>query len=178
MSSSPKYIPHYTVTDYRQWEGDWELWQGIPVAITPRPFASHQRCSLRLAQALLMAVEAAGCPAEVLQEVDWIMSDDTVVRPDIIVICGSLPERYVTHTPAIVVEILSPSTADRDQNEKRHLFEQYGVVHYLIVDPDTNRIERFHRDAEGNLLPTESENRLEFTICNDRHLTLNLDSVF
>jgi Uma2 family endonuclease len=178
MSSSPKYIPHYTVADYRQWEGDWELWQGIPVAMTPSPFASHQRCSLRLARALLMAVEAAGCGAEVLQETDWIMSDDTVVRPDVIVICGPLPQRYVTQPPAIVAEILSPSTADRDRNEKRRLFEQYGVVHYLIVDPDTNRIERFHRDAVGNLLLIEPGNPLEFVICDDCHLTLNVDSLF
>lgn len=32
------------------------------------------------------------------------------------------------------------------------------MVPYLIVDPDTNRIERFHRDAAGNLLPIESGN--------------------
>jgi hypothetical protein len=25
MSTVPRYIPHYTVEDYRRWEGDWEL---------------------------------------------------------------------------------------------------------------------------------------------------------
>lgn len=33
MSSDIHYQPHYTVDDYRRWEGQWELWFGTAVAI-------------------------------------------------------------------------------------------------------------------------------------------------
>ncbi|WP_261344782.1 hypothetical protein [Neorhodopirellula pilleata] len=29
MTALRKYVPHYTFADYRTWEGDWELWDGI-----------------------------------------------------------------------------------------------------------------------------------------------------
>jgi hypothetical protein len=31
MSTAPRYQPHYTVDDYRLWEGRWELWHGLDV---------------------------------------------------------------------------------------------------------------------------------------------------
>ena len=89
MSTAPRYLPHYTVADYRLWEGDWELWEGIPVAMTPSPFGRHQELTVKLAAALLGAVEASGCEAKVLAEIDWIIADDTVVRPDVVLVCGA-----------------------------------------------------------------------------------------
>ena len=32
------YKPRYTVDDYESWAGDWELWQGTAIAMTPSPF--------------------------------------------------------------------------------------------------------------------------------------------
>ncbi|MCO6456326.1 MAG: Uma2 family endonuclease [Pirellulaceae bacterium] len=178
MSGAPRYIPHYTVADYQQWDGDWELWQGIPVAMAPSPGGPHQRCSLRLARALLEAVEAGGCRAEVLQEIDWIISDDTVVRPDVVVICGEVPKKYLTQPPAIVAEILSPSTADRDRNEKLRLFEDQGVNYYLILDPEHGAVECFELDEAGRLMPAAVRDPHQFTICGDCHLTLDTGTVF
>lgn len=36
------YIPTYTITDWKLWEGDWELIKGTPVAITPAPLNKHK----------------------------------------------------------------------------------------------------------------------------------------
>ena len=33
MSSVPRYTPRYSVSDYQLWEGDWELWDGIAIAM-------------------------------------------------------------------------------------------------------------------------------------------------
>jgi Uma2 family endonuclease len=178
MSTAPRYIPHYTRSDYEQWEGDWELWQGIPVAMTPSPFGRHQNCSLRLARALLDAIEVAKCEAVVLQDVDWIISNDTVVRPDIIVLCGDVPEGHVTQSPALIVEILSPSTALRDRNQKRDLYQDHGVEYYLIVDPNDLTIEAYHRNDQGHYEPLQSVNAYEFTLCDDCHIQLDPASIF
>ena len=150
MSTAPRYIPHYTLADYQQWKGDWELWQGVPVAMTPSPFGPHQTCGARLVASLVSVIREANCEAVVLYEIDWIISDDTVVRPDILVLCGEVPERHVTESPALVVEILSPSTAERDRNEKRSLYEDHGVIYYLIVDPNEHTFEAYARNDRGD----------------------------
>ncbi|PAY15578.1 hypothetical protein CKO51_31115 [Rhodopirellula sp. SM50] len=85
MSAAPKYIPHYTVNDYLGWDGDWELWSGIPIAMSPSPFGRHQAVASRVAYELRKAIIESDCQAEVLPEIDWIVSDDTVVRPDVVV---------------------------------------------------------------------------------------------
>ncbi len=38
-----KYMPRYTIDDYKLWEGDWELIDGIPFAMTPSPFGKYQK---------------------------------------------------------------------------------------------------------------------------------------
>lgn len=43
-------IKHYTLADYLQWQGDWELIQGRPVAMTPSPGVTHQRICLKIAR--------------------------------------------------------------------------------------------------------------------------------
>jgi len=178
MSTVPRYLPHYTVTDYEQWEGDWELWQGIPVAMTPSPFGRHQRCSLRLARSLLTAIEAEDCKAEVLQEIDWIISDDTVVRPDVVVLCGDAPERHVTESPALVAEILSPSTADKDRNDKLRLYEDNGVDYYLIVDPNQKALTSYLRNEQGKFCLIEPADALVLTSCVDGEIAVDVASIF
>jgi hypothetical protein len=37
MSSAVKILPHYTYVEYEQWEGQWELIEGIPYAMSPLP---------------------------------------------------------------------------------------------------------------------------------------------
>ena len=43
MNLAKKYPPSYTYEDYRLWEGDWELIEGVPYAMAPSPFGRHQR---------------------------------------------------------------------------------------------------------------------------------------
>ncbi len=42
MSSGIKILPHYTYEDYCQWEGRWELIEGIPYAMSPAPVPGNQ----------------------------------------------------------------------------------------------------------------------------------------
>lgn len=43
MSNADQYQPHYTVEDYELWEGDWELWDGHAIAMSPAARPDHQR---------------------------------------------------------------------------------------------------------------------------------------
>lgn len=136
MSTVARFRTHYTVADYRQWEGRWELWSGMAVAMSPSAGGRHAKVHGRIVAALANAIDAAGCSASVLVEIDWIMSQDTVVRPDVTVLCGPEPAGHVERPPALVVEILSDATRDRDLIFKRELYAAQGVRWYIILDPD------------------------------------------
>ena len=134
--SLPKYIPHYTLADYQQWEGDWELWNGVPVAMTPSPFGAHQKLIARLSHRFIQALEQVGCGhCDVVVELDWIVADDTIVRPDLSIVCESDLERFIDKPPLLIVEVLSESTKNKDRTSKFDLFEQQGVKYYILADP-------------------------------------------
>lgn len=149
MSSAARYIPHYTVDEYRQWRGDWELWSGVPVAMTPPPFGPHQAVAARLIRVLGNQLDAAGCDCEVLHEIDWIVSEDTVVRPDVLVVCGGVPEMHVIEPPVFIAEIVSPSTEQKDRGAKFALYGQFGVEYYLVLDSSKQTLEAYRRTSDG-----------------------------
>ena len=149
MSSARRYQPHYTIDDYRQWEGRWELWAGVAVAMSPSPTGRHAEMLGRLVMALGNAIEAVSCAASVLVEIDWIVSSDTIVRPDMTIVCGPPPAGHVEHVPALVVEILSDSTRERDVVFKRALYEEQGVPSYVIADPDERTLHVLSLSSSG-----------------------------
>lgn len=67
---------------------------------------------------------------------------DTVVEPDISVICDSnkLTDRGCTGAPDWIIEIISPGTASQDYVRKLNLYMDALVREYWIVDPHTQKI--------------------------------------
>ena len=178
MSTAPKYIPHYTIDDYQLWEGDWELWSGVAVAMTPSPFGRHGNLLARIASALSNAIDDVECDASVLVEIDWIVADDTIVRPDLSVVCGQPPERHIESPPALVVEVVSPSTRERDLTIKRKLFAQESVGWYLIIDPDENTLLALQLSDRGSYEQVAFTDHLQIAICDACSLNVRLDRLF
>ena len=147
MSASPNYLPHYTFADYASWQGDWELWHGVPVAMTPSPVGTHQWLAGQIMRQFLNSLEPNCDDCFVLMETDWIVAEDTVVRPDVVIVCGSFPERHIVEPPRLIVEVLSPSTEEKDRTAKRELYASQSVEFYLLADPIGKRIEAFQRDS-------------------------------
>jgi Uma2 family endonuclease len=136
------YIPRYTYEDYSHWEGRWELIDGVAYAMSPQPRIAHQRISNNIAAQLKESLEGCNrCFAVV--SVDWKISEDTVVQPDNLVVCGEDEGLYLTKPPEIIFEILSPSTAFKDKNIKYKIYESEGVKYYVIVDIDAKVAEVF-----------------------------------
>ena len=177
MNEALRYLPHYTVDDFRLWEGDWELWQGTAVAMTPSPFGRHGKLLARLATILNNAIDADGCQATVLVEVDWIMTNDTVFRPDLVVVCGSAPEQHVVDTPALVVEVMSEGTRERDRRFKRDAYERRKAPYYWMIDPDEESHELLsYRD--GCYHTVACDDGMTLSICNACQLQLDLEKLF
>jgi Uma2 family endonuclease len=178
MSTVYRYLPEYTVDDYQQWEGDWELWQGIPISMTPSPFGRHQRVAARLLTMLQNGIDENQCDAVVLGEIDWIVSENTVVRPDLVVLCGDAPERHVEHAPEIVAEVLSPSTEHRDRAAKFELYQDEGVKYYLIVDADKHVLDAFRLDDSGKYGRHEFGEEIALSVCDDCQLRFTVADLF
>ena len=140
MSIAEKYRPSYTYEDYCQWEGRWELIEGMPYAMSPLPVPDHQRVSLNLC--ILLKEGLKNCKqCRVYPPLDWKMAEDTVVQPDVLIVCNKIEKKYLDFPPALVAEILSPSTAAKDRNVKMELYQAQGVKYYCILDAQFKKIE-------------------------------------
>lgn len=177
MSSVEKYIPLYTVDDYRHWQGDWELWQGHPVSMSPSPFGRHGSIVVNVGAALKTAIESRQCNASVIADVDWIISTDTVLRPDVFFVCGRPPEQHLEKRPEIVVEILSTSTQSLDLIFKRQIYQEQCVPYCLILDPDDRQLTALRLDAEKYSQMQFSET-IDLEICGDCNLEIAVASLF
>ncbi len=136
-------LPHYTYDDYLQWEGRWELIHGIPYAMVPAPIVKHQRICGKIHQQLTELLKNC-VKCEVLLPVDWPIADDTVVQPDILVVCGeNIGVERLEKTPVMVFEVLSPSTSRKDRVIKYQLYEHAGVKYYCIIEPGTGSADLF-----------------------------------
>ena len=132
------YIEHYTKEDYKHWQGDWELIYGAPYAMSPSPLVSHQKVAGELYVQLKQQLKHCQ-KCDVLYEIDWHCYDDTIVRPDIVIVCNLKGEKII-QTPEMVIEIVSPASQKRDETIKKELYEQKGVNYYMMVYPETKKV--------------------------------------
>lgn len=140
MSSAIKILPHYTYEDYEHWEGKWELIDGVPYAMSPQPVPKHQRIAVNLSSEFRLAFK--NCKkCVVYQPLDYIIADDTILQPDMLVVCKPIEKKYLDFAPALVVEILSPATALKDRHTKYDFYQSQNINYYIIVSPDTETIE-------------------------------------
>ena len=69
---------------------------------------------------------------------DVVLSNVDVVQPDLLFVSNErghiITPANIQGAPDLVVEILSPSTAERDRTFKRTLYAKYGVNEYWMVD--------------------------------------------
>ena len=104
---------------------------------SPSPTPLHQYVALRLGRLLDDVAERTGGLA-LLAPVDVHLAQHSVVQPDLLYISADRSEIIqdrIEGAPDLAVEILSPSTASRDQVHKLNLYAQAGVAEYWIVDP-------------------------------------------
>jgi Uma2 family endonuclease len=154
-------LPHYKWSDYQNWEGSWELIEGVPYAMSPAPSIEHQTISQNIAFQLSDALKnCKRCRA--LLPVDWKINDETVVQPDNLVVCGEIEGQYLKKTPAIIFEILSPSTAKKDTGIKFDLYQQEGVAYYVIVNPIDSVAKIYRLTQDGRLIKKKDAQNDQF----------------
>ena len=131
-----------------------ELIDGVHYA-TPSPYIPHQVLVGRLYLAIGNFLATRRHLGRVfLSPVDVVMSEYDVVVPDLIFVArhqeSILTEANVQGTPALVVEVLSPSTRRRDEGIKRKLFDDKGVSEYWLVDRKRMQVSAHRRATDGS----------------------------
>lgn len=169
--------PHYTYKDYKTWREDvrCELWYGEPVMMSPAPRRRHQELLLDIALQIKTYLTAKPCqvyvaPLDVflVEDAESIEDCELVVQPDLMVVCDTtkLIDEGIRGAPDLIIEILSPTTAMRDQSEKKLLYESKGVREYWVVNPDTLEVFRYvlEQDRYGLARPAMLTDGAEATI--------------
>ena len=140
----------YSYADLLQWDDGtrYELYDGRPLALAS-PSDVHQEISIELSTQLHTYLRGKKCKvytapfdARIFEEEgDDPESVDTVLQPDLMVVCdpNKVDRRGVHGAPDLIVEILSPSTAQYDRLIKFNLYQRAGVREYWIIDP-TSRV--------------------------------------
>jgi len=172
---APKFVPLYTVEDYRNWRGDWELIEGVAVSMAPSPSWKHQRLAFLLAKEI--EEELSKCPCSVCLEVDWIVDERTVVRPDLVVVCGEVGD-YLKRAPLVVFEVVSKSTAFKDETVKFELYQREKVNYYGLVYPELQKV-RLFKLKNGRFEKVFEGEEGEFTLeAGDCPFTLNFGELW
>jgi Uma2 family endonuclease len=172
MPTLARAIETYTYADYTHWEGEWELIDGIPLAMSPAPMRIHQSIATELMYNLRNQLEECKS-CEVLGEIDYKVSDDTILKPDIALTCGETNERYLTKAPEIIVEIISKSTAKRDEKYKFEIYEKEKVKYYILVYPNDLRAKIYK--LKGSKYDKEGDFLLESYDFEETSCKVNLD---
>ncbi len=143
----------FTYQDYRTAPEDrrCELLDG-DLLLVPSPVTYHQQILFRLATILSRLVQSQGIGEVFIAPYDVVLSDYDVVQPDILFVSNErahiVTSDNIRGGPDLVVEVLSPSTVERDLGYKRILYARHGVGEYWIVDPEAKTVEVLKLEAE------------------------------
>lgn len=160
----------YTFADVLAWDDGEraELIDGEVFLMAPAPSRVHQGISMELSRQFANYLEGKRCQAYAApfdvrlfeKDGDTPEDVDTVVEPDLVVICdrSKLDDHGCKGAPDLVVEILSPSTQRHDRLVKLGLYQRAGVREYWIVSPEEQAVQVFTL-TDGLLLPHEVYDR-------------------
>jgi len=173
MASALQILPHYTFEDWSHWEDKWELIHGIPYAMRPMPVPKHQRIAMALGAEFTFALKKYG-DCKVYQPIDYKITDDIIVQPDLLVVCNKIQKPYLDFAPSLVAEILSPATALKDRHTKYQIYLSQSIPYYIIISPDTEEVEVFVLESENYQL-RQKGHAFNFTFLFDNNCQAAID---
>jgi Uma2 family endonuclease len=187
MTALKKEEEYFTYADYKSWElkeGErYEVIYGEAYAMAA-PNTRHQEILMELSTQFHVYLRGKSCkvfpaPCDVRLFYEEDESDDTVVQPDIMVICdkNKLGPEGCRGAPDLVIDILSPSNTAIEMERKRQLYQDAGVREYWIVDSENNKlvVNNFQKGTIV-LYSYKTDNAVSVAIFPD--LNINLEQLF
>ncbi len=142
-----------TVADYRATPegGRYQLING-EIVMAPSPSRYHQEIVVNLVLLLETHVRSQGMGRIFAAPFDVHLGEHDVLQPDLVFVSSEqraiLADDGAHGGPALVVEVISPSSAHLDKTYKREVYAAAGVGEYWLIDPHLRQIHvyEFARD--------------------------------
>jgi Uma2 family endonuclease len=138
------------ILGYREYEAlpadgrRYEIHEG-ELSMTPAPSPQHQMITGKLFSLLYAHVTSQGIGEVLLSPLDVILSDVSIVQPDIVYVdrtrLDRISKRGVEGAPTLTIEVLSPTTTLIDRTSTHQLYAKYGVPFFWLIDPASRSIE-------------------------------------
>ena len=112
----------------------------------------HVTIALNLASAIRECLRGGPCRVYMSDMKLRVEAVDAWLYPDVIVTCDPADHQRDMDklAPILIVEILSPSTEAFDRGKKFAAYRRIpSLSEYLLVDPDSSRVELYRRNAEN-----------------------------
>ena len=122
-----------------------ELWNG-EIIMSPAPHPNHQRIVGKFYRVLQEFVEKRELGEVLVSPCDVLLTQKRVVQPDVLFISkarSGIVKNYIDGVPDLAMEVISETSWQRDRIQKKALYEQFGLLEYWIIDPDSETIEVF-----------------------------------
>lgn len=142
----------WTAADLEQLPDDGNRYEVLhgELLVTPQPTTVHQGVAVRVTVMLSNWCRArSGWSVRAPGAVS--ISESTWLEPDVVLYpvdeYARTPWRDMP-APALVIEVLSPSTRKRDRHRKRPAYLAHGVREVWIIDEDARTLERWTKASE------------------------------
>jgi Uma2 family endonuclease len=137
----------FTAEDYRNLPETGPRYQLVEgdLIMAPSPNRYHQEISRNLEFILCAYLKENPIGKVYHAPFDVYLDEHNVPQPDILFVSkeryGILTPQGAAGAPELIVEILSPSTARLDLDQKRKTYARHGVIELWIIVPETRQVQ-------------------------------------
>jgi Uma2 family endonuclease len=140
------------------------------IIMSPAPLDIHQKILDKLYRLLGNFVEKNNLGETRVAPYDVYFSVRNVYQPDIIFISNensiNIQKDGLHGAPDLIIEVLSPSTAKYDLEDKKDCYERYGVKEYWIVDPATKSTQGYALEKNEFILLATATGEIKSSLLN------------
>ena len=118
-----------------------ELLDGKVVAMSPSAGMNHAFVTDNILNIFKNFLK--GKPCKAFGNLNVYLTDKDRTIPDVMIVCDKniMKPNGIYGAPDLIVEVLSPSTANKDKGYKKNLYEKCGVNEYWLADAANMSIE-------------------------------------
>ena len=135
-----------------------EVWKSLPegtlcqlinnkLIMSPAPNILHQVISGEIYVEISLFLRKNNIGKVLIAPTDVHFSKQNILQPDIVFIKNEnlykIKEKGLAGGPDLVIEILSPSTSQIDYEDKKSVYERFGVTEYFIVNPNSKSVDSY-----------------------------------
>jgi len=135
-----------------------EVWESLPegtlcqlindkLVMSPAPIDIHQVILNKINIDISIYLRKNSIGEIRIAPYDVHFSKENILQPDILFLKNEniykIKSRGLFGAPDLVIEILSPATSHLDFDDKKTIYEKYGVQEYFIVEPNSKSVTSF-----------------------------------